>query len=140
MNNKNIRVVGAGLTGLVRLIGVVQSDMTNHYFAKSPIGSAAMFELIVGSISDSSKLAHVLRRVERREFSYALLSLKRANSYSQLNKLRIVLLVLRIARMLLPTAECDSGKPGDGEAQPASRLENSPMSTVGRKLAGSDPV
>jgi hypothetical protein len=64
MNNKNVRVVGVGLTGLVPLIVAVQSDMTNHYFAKSPIGSAAMFELIVGSIFDSSKLAHVLRRVE----------------------------------------------------------------------------
>ena len=64
MNNKNVRVVGAGLTGLVSLIVAVQSDMTNHYFAKSPIGSAAMFELIVGSIFDSSKLAHVPRRVE----------------------------------------------------------------------------
>jgi hypothetical protein len=98
MNNKNVRVVGAGLTGLVPLIVAVQSDMTNHYFAKSPIGSAAIFELIVGGIFDSSKLAHVLRRVERCEFSDALLFLKRANSYSQLNKLRIVLLVLRIAR------------------------------------------
>jgi hypothetical protein len=108
MNNKNVRVVGAGLTGLVPLIVAVQSDMTNHYFAKSPIGSAAMFELIVGSIFDSSKLAHVLRRVERCEFSDALLFFKRVNSYSQLNKLRIVLLVLRIARCCVCAGHSES--------------------------------
>lgn len=48
------------------------------------------------NISDSSKLAPVLRRVERREVSDGLLSLKRGNSYSQPIKSRIAMLVLRI--------------------------------------------